>query len=107
MQAASCLGNLASQSKEQRSTRMMNLLWEAIIGLIVGAVAKLLMPGKDPGGIWITMALGIAGSIIATWLGQAIGWYQAGQSAGFIMSVVGAVLLLFVYRLVRSKVAKT
>jgi len=85
----------------------MSLLWEAIIGLIVGAVAKLLMPGKDPGGIWITMALGIAGSIIATWLGQAIGWYQAGQSAGFIMSVVGAVLLLFVYRLVRSKVAKT
>jgi uncharacterized membrane protein YeaQ/YmgE (transglycosylase-associated protein family) len=84
---------------------MLNLLWEAIIGLIVGAVAKLLMPGKDPGGIWITMALGIAGSIIATWLGQAIGWYQAGQSAGFIMSVVGAVLLLFVYRLIRSKVA--
>ena len=84
---------------------MMSLLWEAIIGLIVGAVAKLLMPGKDPGGIWITMALGIAGSIIATWLGQAIGWYPAGQSAGFIMSVVGAVLLLFV--LIRSKVAKT
>ncbi|HJY93178.1 MAG: GlsB/YeaQ/YmgE family stress response membrane protein [Candidatus Acidiferrum sp.] len=86
---------------------MMSLLWEAIIGLIVGAVAKLLMPGKDPGGIWITMALGIAGSIIATWLGQAIGWYQAGQSAGFIMSVVGAVLLLVVYRLIRSRVAKT
>ena len=86
---------------------MLSLLWEAIIGLIVGAVAKLLMPGKDPGGIWITMALGIAGSIIATWLGQAIGWYQAGQSAGFIMSVVGAVLLLFMYRLIRSKVAKT
>jgi uncharacterized membrane protein YeaQ/YmgE (transglycosylase-associated protein family) len=86
---------------------MLSLLWEAIIGLIVGAVAKLLMPGKDAGGIWITMALGIAGSIIATWLGQAIGWYQAGQSAGFIMSVVGAVLLLFVYRLIRSKVAKT
>jgi uncharacterized membrane protein YeaQ/YmgE (transglycosylase-associated protein family) len=86
---------------------MLSLLWEAIIGLIVGAVAKLLMPGKDPGGIWITMALGIAGSIIATWLGQAIGWYQAGQSAGFVMSVVGAVLLLFVYRLIRSKVAKT
>ena len=86
---------------------MLSLLWEAIIGLIVGAVAKLLMPGKHAGGIWITMALGIAGSIIATWLGQAIGWYQAGQSAGFIMSVVGAVLLLFVYRLIRSRVAKT
>jgi uncharacterized membrane protein YeaQ/YmgE (transglycosylase-associated protein family) len=99
-------GNNPKQQAE-RSTRMLSLLWEAIIGLIVGAVAKLLMPGKDPGGIWITMALGIAGSIIATWLGQAIGWYQAGQSAGFIMSVVGAVLLLFVYRLIRSKVAKT
>lgn len=86
---------------------MLSLLWEAIIGLIVGAVAKLLMPGKDPGGIWITMALGIAGSIIATWLGQMIGWYRAGQSAGFIMSVVGAVLLLFIYRLIRSRVGKT
>jgi uncharacterized membrane protein YeaQ/YmgE (transglycosylase-associated protein family) len=86
---------------------MLSLLWEAIIGLIVGAVAKFLMPGKDPGGIWITMALGIAGSIIATWLGQAIGWYQAGQSAGFIMSIIGAVLLLVLYRLIRGKLAKT
>jgi uncharacterized membrane protein YeaQ/YmgE (transglycosylase-associated protein family) len=86
---------------------MLSLLWEAIIGLIVGAIAKLLMPGKDPGGIWITMALGIAGSIVATWLGQMIGWYQAGQSAGFIMSVIGAVLLLVLYRLIRSRVAKT
>ncbi|HEY1472400.1 MAG TPA: GlsB/YeaQ/YmgE family stress response membrane protein [Candidatus Acidoferrum sp.] len=86
---------------------MLSLLWEAIIGLIVGAVAKLLMPGKDPGGIWITMALGIAGSIVATWLGQAVGWYQAGQSAGFIMSVIGAVLLLILYRLIRGKLAKT
>jgi len=86
---------------------MLSLLWEAIIGLIVGAIAKLLMPGKDPGGIWITMALGIAGSIVATWLGQMIGWYRAGQSAGFIMSVIGAVLLLVVYRLIRSRVSKT
>jgi uncharacterized membrane protein YeaQ/YmgE (transglycosylase-associated protein family) len=86
---------------------MLSLLWEAIIGLIVGAIAKLLMPGKDPGGIWITMALGIAGSIVATWLGQMIGWYQAGQSAGFIMSVIGAVLLLVLYRLIRGKLAKT
>ena len=55
---------------------MLSLLWEAIIGLIVGAIAKLLMPGKDPGGIWITMAIGIAGSIVATYLGQLVGWYQ-------------------------------
>jgi uncharacterized membrane protein YeaQ/YmgE (transglycosylase-associated protein family) len=85
---------------------MLTLLWTLIIGLIVGAVAKLLMPGKDPGGIWITMILGIAGSILATYLGGAIGWYQAGQTAGFIMSVVGAILLLIVYRLVRGRTAR-
>jgi uncharacterized membrane protein YeaQ/YmgE (transglycosylase-associated protein family) len=77
-----------------------------IIGLIVGAVAKLLMPGKDPGGIWITMALGIAGSIVATYLGQVMGWYREGQTAGFIMSVVGAIVLLVIYRLVRGMMTK-
>ena len=86
---------------------MLSLLWEAIIGLIVGALAKLFMPGKDPGGIWITMALGIAGSIVATYLGQLIGWYQAGQSAGFIMSIAGAILLLIIYRAIRGKLAKS
>jgi len=85
---------------------MFSLLWELIIGLIVGAVAKFLMPGKDPGGIWITMAIGIAGSILATYLGQAIGWYKAGQGAGFIMSVVGAFLLLLIYRVIRGAMAK-
>ncbi len=85
---------------------MLSLLWEAIIGLIVGAVAKLLMPGKDPGGIWITMALGIAGSILATYLGQLIGWYRAGQTAGFIMSIAGAIVLLVLYRLIRGMLAK-
>lgn len=86
---------------------MLSLLWEAIIGLIVGALAKLFMPGKDPGGIWITMALGIAGSIVATYLGQLIGWYQPGQSAGFIMSIAGAILLLVIYRVIRGKLAKS
>lgn len=85
---------------------MFALLWELIIGLVVGAVAKFVMPGKDPGGIWITMIIGIAGSIIATYIGQAIGWYQAGQGAGFIMSVVGAILLLFIYRLIKGAAAK-
>lgn len=85
---------------------MLSLLWTLLIGLVVGAVAKLLMPGKDPGGIWITMILGIAGSIVATYLGQAIGWYQAGQAAGFIMSVLGAILLLILYRLIRRAMAK-
>jgi uncharacterized membrane protein YeaQ/YmgE (transglycosylase-associated protein family) len=85
---------------------MLSLLWEMIIGLVVGVVAKFLMPGKDPGGIWITMIIGIAGSILATYLGQAIGWYQAGQGAGFIMSVAGAILLLLIYRVIRGAMAK-
>jgi uncharacterized membrane protein YeaQ/YmgE (transglycosylase-associated protein family) len=84
---------------------MLHIIWELIIGLIVGAVAKFIMPGKDPGGIWITMLIGVVGSFIATWLGQLIGWYKEGQSAGFIMSVLGAVLLLFIYKLIRGKTA--
>jgi len=84
---------------------MLHLLWEAIIGLIVGAVAKLLMPGKDPGGILITMLIGVAGSVLASFLGRAAGWYAAGQSAGFIMSVIGAIILLLIYRLIRGKSA--
>jgi uncharacterized membrane protein YeaQ/YmgE (transglycosylase-associated protein family) len=84
---------------------MLSLLWTALIGLVIGAVAKLLMPGKDPGGIWITMLLGIAGSFLASWLGRAIGWYQEGQSAGFIMSVVGALILLAIYHLIKRKTA--
>jgi len=84
---------------------MLHLLWEAIIGLIVGAIAKFLMPGKDPGGIWITMAIGIAGSIIASFLGRAMGWYAPGESAGFIMSIIGALILLVIYRLLKGKPA--
>ena len=86
---------------------MLHLLWEAVIGLIVGAIAKLLMPGKDPSGIWITMALGVAGSLLASFLGRALGWYQPGQSAGFIMSVVGALILLIIYRLIKGKSTAT
>jgi uncharacterized membrane protein YeaQ/YmgE (transglycosylase-associated protein family) len=83
----------------------MQWLWMVLIGLIVGALAKIIMPGKDPGGFIVTILLGIAGSIVATWLGRAIGWYQAGQSAGFIMSVVGAVLLLAIYRVLQRRSA--
>ena len=79
----------------------MFLIWALIIGLIVGAIAKLLMPGKDPGGIWITMVLGVAGSLVATYLGRALGLYGTGQSAGFLMSILGAMLLLLLYRFFR------
>jgi uncharacterized membrane protein YeaQ/YmgE (transglycosylase-associated protein family) len=84
---------------------MLHILWEAFIGLIVGAVAKLLMPGKDPGGIIVTMLLGMAGSLLATWIGGAVGLYQPGANAGFIMSVLGAIVLLAVYRVIKGKAA--
>lgn len=83
----------------------MHYLWMAIIGLVIGIVAKLIMPGKDPGGIIVTMLLGIAGSLLAGWLGRVVGWYREGQSAGFIMSVVGAIILLIVYRMFRRSSA--
>lgn len=82
---------------------MLALLWELLIGLVVGALAKFVMPGKDPGGMFITIIIGIAGSIGATYLGQMIGWYKQGQSAGFIMSVLGAVLILWIYRMIKGK----
>ena len=82
---------------------MFSLLWTLFIGLIVGAVAKFLMPGKDPGGWIVTILLGIAGSFVASYLGRMLGWYQEGQSAGFIMSVLGAIRLLFLYRLFIGK----
>ena len=78
----------------------MGIIWTLIIGLVAGAIAKLLMPGRDPGGFIITMALGVAGAFVATWLGQAVGWYQAGEGAGFIGAVVGAIILLVIYRMV-------
>src|SRR6201992_2288915 len=90
-----------------QETVMFNLLWEAIIGLIVGALAKLIMPGKDPGGIIITMLIGVAGSLIATFIGSHVGLYREGQSAGFIMSLVGAVVLLAIYRLIKRKTTTT
>jgi uncharacterized membrane protein YeaQ/YmgE (transglycosylase-associated protein family) len=83
----------------------MHLLWTLLIGLVIGAVAKFLMPGQDPGGIIVTMLIGIAGSFVATYIGQVLGWYQPGQSAGFIMSVLGAILLLGIYQLIRRKTA--
>jgi uncharacterized membrane protein YeaQ/YmgE (transglycosylase-associated protein family) len=83
----------------------MHLLWTLLIGLVIGAVAKFLMPGQDPGGIIVTMLIGIAGSFVATYIGQVLGWYQPGQNAGFIMSVLGAILLLGIYHLIRRKTA--
>lgn len=74
------------------------MLWMLLIGLIAGAVAKAIMPGKDPGGILVTMGLGVLGSVVAGWLGRVVGLYAEGDSVGFIASVLGAMLLLFLYR---------
>lgn len=82
---------------------MTAIIWTLIIGLIVGGVAKLLMPGRDPGGCIITILLGIAGAFVAGYLGRVVGWYEPGQPAGFIASVIGAMLLLLIYRLIRGR----
>jgi uncharacterized membrane protein YeaQ/YmgE (transglycosylase-associated protein family) len=79
----------------------MHILWTLIIGFVAGVVAKLIMPGRDPGGFIITTLLGIAGAFLATYLGQMLGWYQTGQAAGFIGAVVGALVLLAVYHAFR------
>lgn len=74
-----------------------------VIGGIAGGIAKLLMPGRDPGGCIITVLLGVVGALVAGWLGQQIGWYKEGDGAGFLAAIVGAFLLLFVYRLVAGR----
>jgi uncharacterized membrane protein YeaQ/YmgE (transglycosylase-associated protein family) len=76
----------------------MEFLWALVIGLVVGAIAKLLMPGRDPGGIIITMLLGVAGAFAATLVGRLVGLYGPGDAAGIIASVVGSVALLAIYR---------
>ena len=77
----------------------MGIIVTIIIGLLAGIVAKFLMPGRDPGGFIVTILLGIAGALVATFLGRALGWYDAGEGAGFIGAVVGAIILLLIYRL--------
>ena len=77
----------------------MGFLWTLIIGLVVGAIAKLIMPGRDPGGIIVTMLIGVAGALVAGFLGRALGWYtNPGEGPGIIASIIGALVLLFLYR---------
>lgn len=82
---------------------MFHILWVIIIGLVIGVIAKLLMPGRDPGGFIITILLGIAGSFVGTWIGRVLGMYSQGEAAGFIMSVIGAVILLAIYHFARRR----
>ena len=79
----------------------MHIIWTILIGFVVGMLAKMLTPGRDPSGFFITAIIGIAGSLLATFGGQALGLYQSGEFAGFFGSLVGAIILLVVYHLVR------
>ena len=81
----------------------MSIIWAIVIGFIVGLIAKALMPGRDPGGFIVTTLLGIVGAVVASWIGRAMGLYADGQAAGFIASVIGAIIVLFVYHLVAGR----
>jgi len=81
----------------------MSIIWTILIGFVVGLLAKFVMPGKDPGGFFVTAAIGILGSIIATYGGKALGLYSGEETAGFIGAFIGAIILLVLYRLVISK----
>ena len=74
-----------------------------VIGLLAGGIAKLLMPGKDPGGCIITILLGIAGALLAGFIGRAVGWYDTNEGAGFLAAIVGAFIILFLYRLISKR----
>jgi uncharacterized membrane protein YeaQ/YmgE (transglycosylase-associated protein family) len=91
------------RSYVQKEEENMSLIWTLIIGLVVGLIAKALMPGRDPGGFIVTALIGIAGAFIASLVGRSMNWYAEGQPAGFIASVVGAIALLAVYRMVTGR----
>jgi uncharacterized membrane protein YeaQ/YmgE (transglycosylase-associated protein family) len=81
----------------------VQILYTIVIGFLAGVVAKLIMPGRDPGGFIITTLLGVIGAVVATYLGQALGWYGPGDAAGFIGAVVGSIILLLVYRMIAKR----
>ena len=78
----------------------MHVIAWILFGLIVGIIAKLLMPGRDPGGFIVTILLGIAGALLGGWIGRAMGFYRGNEGAGWLMSIVGAIILLFIYRMI-------
>jgi len=87
----------------------MSILWTIIIGFVAGVIAKLLHPGRsyEPSGFILTTVLGIVGAFVATYLGQAVGWYKAGESAGFIGAIVGAIIILVVWGIIAPRIQGT
>ena len=103
--ATAALAIVESHRNHQGTRNMLSILWTILIGFIAGVIAKFVTPGSthEPQGFILTAALGIVGALVATYLGQALGWYQAGQGAGFIASIVGAVLILLVWGFIASR----
>jgi uncharacterized membrane protein YeaQ/YmgE (transglycosylase-associated protein family) len=91
----------ATPRRPEKEANMFGILGWILFGLIVGVIAKLIMPGKDPGGFIVTILLGIAGAVVAGFIGRALGWYGPDEAAGFLMSILGAILILFIYRRLR------
>jgi uncharacterized membrane protein YeaQ/YmgE (transglycosylase-associated protein family) len=83
----------------------MSIIWTVIVGLIAGALARLIVPGKQPGGFIVSIILGIVGALVATFLGKALGWYEPGESAGLIGATLGAILVIIVYNMIRKRTA--
>jgi uncharacterized membrane protein YeaQ/YmgE (transglycosylase-associated protein family) len=84
----------------------MSILWTIIIGLIAGALARLIVPGTEPGGFIVSIILGVVGALVFTFLGKAVGWYEPGESAGLIGATLGAILVLVVYHFIKRRSAK-
>src|SRR5262249_45278898 len=97
-----CRGNARSIQRDTEGSEM-SYVWMAIIGFVAGLIARALHPGDDKLGIIMTAALGIAGSFFANFIGQAIGWYKPGETAGFIASVIGAIVLLVIYSIIKKQ----
>jgi uncharacterized membrane protein YeaQ/YmgE (transglycosylase-associated protein family) len=94
---------LVAEFNGEESKSMFGILGWILFGLVIGALAKLMMPGRDPGGFIVTILLGIAGALVGGWLGRALGFYGPGEPAGFIMALVGAVVLLAIYRFIATR----
>jgi uncharacterized membrane protein YeaQ/YmgE (transglycosylase-associated protein family) len=89
--------------RRQEEWRVMSVIVWILFGLVVGVVAKFLMPGRDPGGFIVTILLGIAGALVGGFLGRAVGWYREGDPVGFVMAVLGAIILLALYRMMARR----
>jgi len=96
-------GASARHNREQGMIESYGVIGWIVIGLLAGGIAKLLMPGRDPGGCIITVLLGIAGALLAGFIGNAVGWYDEGEAAGFLAAIVGAFIILFLYRMIASR----